>query len=53
MNGKPRKVRCVETDEVFNSIGDAAYVFECTANMIWRVCAGHRKTANGYHFEYV
>ena len=46
-----RKVRCIETGEIFTSISDAER--EKGGRSISRVCKGSRKTSGGYHWEYV
>ena len=46
-----RKVRCIETGEIFTSISDAGR--EKSAKKITEVCRGSRKTSGGYHWEYV
>lgn len=49
---KARKVLCVETGQVFNSIKDAQQW--CGAKCgISGCCRGVRKTASGYHWQYV
>ena len=41
-----RRVRCIETGEIFESAGKAG-------KGVWQVLNGRCKTANGYHWEYV
>lgn len=48
-----KAVRCVETDEVFESILDAAKKMNLDDILISKVCNGKRKTTGGYHFEFV
>lgn len=48
-----RKVKCVETGMVYNSIADAGRESKINYRNIHSVCAGLRKTAGGYHWEYV
>lgn len=50
---RPRKVRCIETGEEFNSLSDAATAYGCTRVMIQSNCAGRRESAKGCHWEYV
>ena len=54
-NGMSKKVRCIELDIIFNSRADAnAYLGKDRANSNIGMCArGKRKTAWGYHWEYV
>lgn len=46
-----KKVKCIETGEVFNSIAEAGKKYG--TNHISGACRGERKTAGGYHWEYV
>lgn len=48
-----RKVRCVETGVVFDSIKEAAEVYNLSQKMIYYTCRGESKTAADMHFEYV
>ena len=48
-----KSVRCIETDEVFNSVTDAASHFGVGTGSITKVCRGTSKTCKGYHFEFV
>lgn len=49
-----RKVLCVETGEVFNSLTDAANAKKCLSSTICSVCKKTgKKTAGGYHWEYI
>ena len=50
-NNVSRKVKCVETGEIFNNISDAAKKYNTTH--ISDVCRNKRKIAGGYHWEYV
>lgn len=49
-----KAVQCVETEEVFQSIKDAALSVGVNASEITRVLKGYRnrKTAGGYHWKY-
>lgn len=47
-----RKVRVVETDEVFDSIRDCAKAVGVAEQHIWACLNGRRNTRNGLHFEY-
>jgi hypothetical protein len=51
LTGNKRKVRCIETGEIFSSISDAGR--EKGAKKITMVCKGSRKTSGGFHWEYV
>lgn len=48
-----KKVRCIETNEVFDSIKIAAKEKGANEENISKVCYGERKTTGGYHFEFV
>lgn len=45
------KVRCVETNEIFNSITDAQNHY--AIKHVGECCSGTRKTAGGKHWEYI
>ena len=50
-DGHKKPVVCIETGVVYESIKDA---FEKTGiHHIYSVCKGNRKTAGGYHWEYI
>lgn len=46
-------VKNIETNETFNSIKEAAEKHNIPDTHISRVCKGKRKTAGGYHWQYV
>lgn len=46
----PKKVRCVETNEIFNSMSAADAKYNCK---LIKCLKYGRKTAGGYHREYV
>lgn len=48
-----RKVRCVETNEIFDSIKAAAERYNLKAPNISAVLAGRNKVCGGFHWEYV
>ena len=48
---KYKKVRCIETNEIFNSLKEAQKKYK--TNHIHDVCKGNRNIAGGYHWEYV
>ena len=50
-SGNKRKVRCIETGEIFSSIVDADK--EKSAKKITDVCKGNRNTSGGFHWEYI
>lgn len=48
------KVRCIETNEIFPSIEEASiWCGLKSLSKIGECCKGKRKTAGGYHWEYV
>ena len=51
--GKARKVRCIETGEVFDSCSEAGKAIGVTASCIRQIVIGNRKSARGLHFEAV
>ena len=50
---KARKVRCIETGEVYNSYGEAGKAIGSDASSICRLLSGERKSVKGLHFEAV
>ena len=50
---KTRKVLCIDTGEVFDSTLIASQAKNASASCISYCCKGKRKTAGGYHWEYV
>ena len=53
-NARKRKVKCIETEEIFESATEAAKkVPNTTQSKICMVCRGQRKTCGGYHWQYV
>ena len=48
-----RPVRCVETGIIYESTAEATRALGIHNYAIRRVCYGERKTAGGYHWEYV
>ena len=51
-NGKKRKVVCIETNKIYDSLADAGRDFNVDKNSIWRCCQENFKTTKGYHFKY-
>lgn len=48
-----KKVKCLETGEIFNSLGDAAkWAGIKSAGKITECCKGTRETTGGYHWNY-
>lgn len=52
-NGNSKKVKCIETGEVFDSVTDAARAMDCARETIRDVCKGKGKTAKGYHWSFI
>ena len=50
-----KRVRCIETDQVFESINAAARYMNKSKKMISNCCNNvpHYKTAGGYHWEFI
>ena len=48
-----KRVRCIETGEVYNSGKEAERKLGLSENAVYKVLRGSSKTAKGYHFEYV
>lgn len=47
-----KKVKCLETNEVFNSLTECAKYFNLSISKISAVCRGKRKTTGKKHFIY-
>ena len=53
-NAFPKKVQCVETGIIYNSLYSAAKAIKLTkGNSISLCCRGKQKTAGGYHWKYL
>lgn len=50
---RPRKVKCIETGKIYDSITDAARACYITYTAITAACRGRRKTAAGFHWCYM
>lgn len=53
LKGNGKAVRCVETGEVFGSIGEAARRFDLNKGQLWRACNTPTRTAGGYHWLFI
>lgn len=52
-NKKDKKtIRCIETNQIYESIHECARQLGLSATAICAVCRGRHKTTGGYHFEY-
>lgn len=49
---KTKKVRNIDTGEIFDSVNEAAEKYQCTASSITNCCKGRIKTCKGYRWEY-
>lgn len=47
-----KKVKCIETEQIFSSIKEAAEFIGIDRSNISAVCNGRRHTTGGYHFEF-
>ena len=47
-----KKVVCIETNKVYNSIGQAAMDIGCSISSISSACRGKQNKAGGYHWAY-
>lgn len=48
-----RRVKCIETNEIFDCILDAAKDKNLFSGNITRVCQGNQITTGGFHWEYI
>lgn len=48
-----KKVKNIETNQIFNSISEASIAFGCARKGIRDTCNGLRETFKNYHWEYV
>ncbi len=48
-----KKVKCIELNKTFNTIMEVERELNINHENISKVCRGKRKTAGGYHWEYV
>lgn len=48
-----KAVMCIELNQTFNSIADAAKILDLSDSKISLVCNGFRKTHGGYHFKFI
>jgi group I intron endonuclease len=53
LNSHSRKVRCIETQKIYDAIKDAERDTGINCNNICSCCAGRLKTAGKFHWEYV
>lgn len=48
-----KQVKCVETENIYESVNEAERVTKVNAKNISAVCLGKRRIAGGYHWQYV
>lgn len=48
-----KKVKCIETNQVYNSLHSASRELNINVSCIMYVCKGKQKTAGGYHWKYI
>lgn len=51
--GVPKRVRCIETGQIFESGAEAARQLGVDPSHLSKVCRGKQKSTHGYHFEFV
>ena len=51
-NGNYKRVRCIETGTIYDTMAEAERQTGVPRNDISAVCRGRQKTARGYHWEY-
>jgi group I intron endonuclease len=52
-HGKSKTVKCIETDQIFESAHEAGRQMGLNFRLISAVCNGKRNTTGGYHFIYM
>ena len=52
-SGKARKVRCIETGEVYNSCAEAGRAIGVSKRSVRLVVIGTQESTKGFHFEFV
>lgn len=52
-NGRSRKIRCLDTGEIFDTITQAAHKYGLGVGNISSVCHGKLKTTGGKRWEYI
>lgn len=49
---RQKKVQCIETQEIYNSVTEAAKAIDIVPSNISNCLAGRHKTAGGFHWAY-
>ena len=52
-HGKAKTVKCIETNQIFESAHEAGRQMGLNFRLISAVCNGKRNTTGGYHFIYM
>lgn len=52
-NPNAKKVRCLETQTIYDTVNEAAIANHCSASKVSEVCHHKRNTTNNLHFELV
>lgn len=50
---RKRKVRCIQTGQIFESVVDASKKIPCDRRGLFRVLSGEKQQIKGYSFEYI
>lgn len=48
-----KRVKCMETGVVYESLAEAAMALNCSSQLLWRALNGRTETCRGYHWDYV
>ncbi len=48
-----KRVQCVETEQIFDTVNDAAKYVGLSRAIIWKVCTHPEKTIKGFHYKYL
>lgn len=52
-NPRARRVRCINTGEIFDSVKEAAEKYDLSRTGVNNCCTGYRSSCHGYKWEYV
>lgn len=50
---KNKKVLCIETGQIFNTVAEASRIMHCYSTYIKEACIGKRETAKKFHWKYL
>ena len=48
-----KKIKCIDTNKVFNSVSEASREYKIPAGNISKCCNGQRKIAGGYRWIFI